>query len=346
MKIRSEQFGKTEQGETVQLFTLENNRGLTVKITNYGAAVTSILFPDKSGNTADIVLGFDNLPQYLGTHPYFGAICGRFANRIANATFSIDDRTYKLAANDGANSLHGGLKGFDKVLWHGTAFQTSEEVGVKLTYLSKDMEEGFPGNLLVEVVYTVNNLNELNISYLAESDAPTVVNLTNHTYFNLNGCKDTVLNHIMQINADRYTEVNNQIIPTGRTLSVEGTAFDFRKGKKIGQDIADVEGYDHNFILNKASEDELSFAGVVYDPDSGRILETYTSEPGLQFYSANYLDGTIQGKDGIVYKKHFGFCLEAQHFPDSPNQPNFPTTELYPGEQYSQLTIYRFGIRE
>ena len=345
MKVTTKAFGKTPQGESVNLFTLENDRNLTVKVTNYGAAVTSIITPDKSGKLADIALGFDNLQQYLGEHPFFGVTCGRYANRIAKATFSLEGKKYKLAANNGANSLHGGAKGFDKVVWHAVAFQNSEEVGVKLTYLSKDGEEGYPGNLLVEVLYSINNLNELNITYAAETDAPTVLNLTNHTYFNLNGAKDSVLSHEMAINADKYTEVNSEAIPTGRLPEVKGTAFDFRKPKKVGADLEKAGGYDHNFVLNKSSEEELSYAGIVYEPESGRYMEAFTTEPGMQFYSANYLDGSITGKGGNVYKKHYAFCWETQHFPDSPNQEQFPTTELHPGEQYTQLTIYRFGTK-
>lgn len=346
MKIISNHFGKTTQGESVSLFTLENNRNLSIKISNYGATVTSILCPDKHGALADIALGFDNLQQYMTDHPYFGAVCGRYANRIAKGVFSLEGRKYVLPINNGANSLHGGFKGFHTVVWHAIPFKNSEEVGVKLTYLSKDGEEGYPGNLLVKVVYAINDLNELKISYTAETDAPTIVNLTNHTYFNLNGCKETVLDHIVTINADKYTEVDSEAIPTGKLPEVSGTAFDFKKAKKIIDDIEKAGGYDHNFVLNKSNENELSFAGLAYEPQCGRTLEAFTTEPGMQFYSANFLDGSIKGKNGIQYKKHFGFCWETQHFPDSPNQNHFPSTRLYPGENYNQLTVYRFGIRD
>lgn len=345
MKFTSSYFGKTAQGESITLFTLENNRNFSVKISNYGATVTSIICPDKNGISADVALGFDKLEQYMAEHPYFGVICGRYANRISKGVFAIEGKKYLLPINNGANTLHGGFKGFHTVVWHAVPFKTSEEVGVKLTYLSKDGEEGFPGNLLIKVTYSINDLNELRIAYSAETDTPTVVNLTNHTYFNLNGCSSTVLDHIMTINADKYTEVDNEAIPTGKLPDVKGTAFDFRRAKRVSDDIEKAGGYDHNFVLNKSNEKELSFAGLAYDPQSGRTLETFTTEPGIQFYTANFLDGSLNGKNGIQYKKHYGFCWETQHFPDSPNQNHFPSTRLNPGELYTQLTIYRFGTR-
>ncbi len=344
MKINSQLFGKTHQCEAVQLFTLENDRNLTIKISNYGATISSIICPDKNGKLADVALGYDTFQQYLDNQPYMGVTCGRYANRIANGEFVVDNKKYKLAINNGPNALHGGIKGFDKVVWHAVPFDNNEEVGVKLVYMCKDGEEGYPGNLVVEVIISINNLNEINICYTAETDAPTVLNLTNHSYFNLNGGKDTVLNHEMLINADRYTEVNSVSIPTGKLLEVKNTAFDFLKTKKIGLDIEKAGDYDHNFVLNKSTGDELSFAGIVYEAESGRYMEAYTTEPGMQFYTGNYLGGT-KGKNGLEYKKYSGFCWEMQHYPDSPNQNHFPSTELNPGEHYTQLTIYKFGVK-
>lgn len=346
MKAISEEFGKTEQGELVKLFTLENDHSLTVKVSSYGATVTSIICPDRDGKLADITLGFDNLQQYISGHPYLGVTCGRFANRIAGGSFIIDGKKYNLATNNGPNTLHGGNKGFDKVVWDAECYKNSNEAGVNLSYFSKDGEENFPGNLIVKLQYAINNNNELNIRYLAETDAPTVINLTNHTYFNLNGCKNSVLDHVMTINADKYTEVDSDAIPTGKLPEVNNTAFDFRKDKRIGDHIDIAGGYDHNYVLNKSSDTELSFAGKVFDPLSGRFMETFTTEPGMQFYSANFLDGTLKGKNGTVLQKHSGFCWETQHFPDSPNHDHFPTTKLNPGDQYTQHTIYRFGIKQ
>jgi aldose 1-epimerase len=345
MNIQQSIFGKTSSDENVHLFSIQNSRGMGIKISTYGATLTSIVSPDKNGEMADITLGFDNLQQYLDPHPFLGVICGRYANRIAKGLFTINGKEYRLAANNGPNTLHGGITGFDKVLWKGESYLTSNEAGVKLTYVSKDMEEGFPGNLTSEVTYALTNNNEIKISYCAQTDAPTVVNLTNHTYFNLSGCKNTVLDHIALVNAECYTEVDSEAIPTGKNPHVEGSPFDFRKPKSIGEHIEKAGGYDHNFVLNKSSGNILSYAGSVYDPASGRCMDAYTTEPGMQFYTGNFLDGSLKDRNGTALKKHFGFCWETQHYPDSPNQKSFPSTNLNPGERYHQLTVYKFGIK-
>jgi len=347
MNIKKEFFGKSGKDKGIYLFSLINDKGTEVKITNFGAIVTSIKTLDKSGKTDDIVLGFDTLEEYEAGHPFFGVICGRYANRIANAEFTIDKSKYTLAANDGKNTLHGGLKGFDKVIWMAGTIENKDEIGVKLVYLSPDMEEGFPGNMVIEVNYLLNNNNELIILYSAKTDKTTVINVTNHSYFNLNGCKKEIYDHILTINSDKITEVTSDAIPTGKLFPVASTAFDFRKATKIGEAIKNNKGgYDHNYILNKKKAGDYSFAGKLTDPDSGRILETYTTEPGMQFYTGNFLDGTKKGKNGIEYRKHFGLCLETQHYPDSPHRPDFPTTILKPGEIYTQKTVYKFGVEK
>jgi len=347
MRIRKEYFEKHGKEKSVYLFTLINEKGTEIKITNYGGIVTSIKTADKNKRIDDIVLGFDNLEQYENEHPFFGVICGRYANRISNAGFSLNGKTYNLAANDGKNTLHGGIKGFDKVIWQAGSFENENEAGVKLNYLSPHLEEGFPGNLNVEVNYVLNNLNEFTILYSAKTDEPTVVNLTSHCYFNLNGCKKEIYDHFIKINADNITEADNTRIPTGKIIPVADTALDFRKEFQIGKKIDKIHGgYDHNYVLNKIKTGELAFAVKLYDPESGRTLEVYTTEPGIQFYSGNYLNENLNGKTGIKYKKHFGLCLEAQHFPDSPNNPEFPSTLLNPDKTYFQKTIYKFGVEK
>ncbi len=346
MKVREEIFGKLKPGKQVKLFTLTNKNGITVKITNYGGIITSIKTPDKNGKTGEIVLGYDNLKGYLKDSPYFGAIVGRYANRIANGEFKLNGKIYKLAKNNGNNSLHGGLKGFDKVLWNALPLRNKDSIGVRMYYLSKDGEEGYPGNLEVEVDYLLNNKNELIIHYTARTDKPTPVNLTNHTYFNLKcgGCGD-ILNHIFYINSDKYTEINNELIPTGEILPVKGTPLDFTTPRKIGERINKLDmGYDHNFVLNKKNN-ELSLAAKVIEPETGRVLEVLTTQPGIQFYSGNFLDGSIKGHNNIIYKKHSGFCLETQRFPDSPNHKNFPNTIIKPNQTYNETTIYKFTIK-
>lgn len=345
MNITKELFGMSKDGQEVLLFTLSNRNHLSVKITNYGGIITSIMAPDRNGKLADVILGFDNLDAYLGEHPYFGALIGRYGNRIAKGRFSLNGKEYRLAVNDGENHLHGGLVGFDKVIWEATELTTDNEVGLRLTYLSKDGEEGYPGNLSVKVEYRLNDRNELAISYEATTDQPTVVNLTNHAYFNLAGeGSGDVLDHEVMINAQRYTAVSADLIPTGELKSVVGSALDFSSPQKIGARIGEVKGgYDHNYVLDKTGK-ELSLAAKVLEPKSGRVLEVFTTEPGVQFYTGNFLDGTLIGKAGKPYGKQAGFCLETQHFPDSPNQPGFPSTRLNPGELYQQLTIYKFSV--
>jgi len=343
MNIQKEIFGEIK-GKEVLLFTLKNNNGLIAKITNYGGIVTSLLVPDKNGNFDDVVLGYDNLEGYLKETPYFGAIVGRYANRIAKGKFILDGVEYKLAVNNGPNHLHGGIIGFDRVVWDVEEFISEEGVGVKLHYLSKDGEEGYPGNLNIKVCYTLTNKNELKIEYTATTDKATPINLSHHSYFNLAGTsgKD-ILNHKLWIDADKYTVVDETLIPTGELRNVTGP-MDFRVPTKVGERIDKVEGgYDHNYVLN--NEGNYGKVAELSEPETGRVMEVFTSEPGMQFYSGNFLDGSITGKKGMVYTKHFGLCLETQHFPDSPNQPEFPNTILRPGETYKQETVYKFLVR-
>jgi aldose 1-epimerase len=343
MSIIKSDFGKTKEGQPVDLYTLTNASGMTVKITNYGGIVTSLQVPDKNGKFDDVVLGFDTLDQYLEGHPYFGALVGRYGNRIAKGKFTLNGTEYQLAANNGENHLHGGIKGFDKVVWNAEMVKKENEMGVKLSYLSKDGEEGYPGNLTAVVTYVLTNDNELIINYKAETDKPTPVNLTHHSYFNLKGAGNgDILGHLLTIDADRFTPVDEGLIPTGELKSVKDTPMDFTVPKAIGERIDQVKGgYDHNYVLN-GWDGSLRLAAKVVEPLSGREMEVWTTEPGLQFYTGNFLDGTITGENGKVYNKHYGFCLETQHFPDSPNKPGFPSTILEPGEKYTHTTIYRF----
>ncbi len=330
-------------GKKVSLFTLTNKNGVQVKITNYGGAVTSWITPDKNGNKSSIIIGFDSLQSYLRKPPYFGALIGRYGNRIGNAKFTLDGKTYQLAANDGKNSLHGGNKGFDKVVWDASIGDTSTPA-LTLHYMSKDGEEGYPGNLHVTVQYTLTNDDELKIEYNAETDKPTPVNLTNHSYFNLTGdVSNTILNHTLMIDADNYTPVDSTLIPTGEIKSVKGTPFDFTTPQKIGSGIDSVKGgYDHNWVLNRKDKDSsLKLIAILSDSLSGRKLEVYTTEPGLQFYSGNFLDGKFINHDGKPINLHTALCMETQHFPDSPNKPKFPSTILKPGEKYHTVTIYK-----
>jgi aldose 1-epimerase len=333
-------WGKVD-GKEVYLFTLVNNKGTEVKISNYGGTVTSFITPDKNDKKSEIIVGFDSLNQYLQKPPYFGALIGRYGNRIGNAKFTLDGTTYHLAANDGKNTLHGGLKGFDKVVWDATVPSDSVP-SLTLKYLSKDGEEGFPGNLNVTVNYTLTNDNELKIEYNAETDKATPVNLTNHTYFNLSGdVNNTILDETLMIDADRYTPVDSTLIPTGKIVAVKGTPYDFTSPKKIGQDINQVKGgYDFNWVLNR-KDSSLQKVAVLSDPISGRTLEVYTTQPGLQFYTGNFLDGKFINRDGKPIKQHAALCLETQHFPDSPNEPDFPSTILRPGEKYHSVTVYK-----
>jgi aldose 1-epimerase len=343
LKIMKEPFGKADQKE-VFIFTLTNTNGYTVKITNYGGIITSILMPDKTGHKGDIVLGYDKLDQYIANSPYFGAMVGRYANRIANGKFSLNGTGYNLAINNGKNSLHGGVKGFDKVVWDARVINDSTKAQLELTYLSKDGEEGYPGNLKVKVTYTLDDHNELTTLIEAETDKPTPVNLCNHTYFNLSEADTSILGHILTLYSDQFTQVNSELIPTGELPFVRGTAMDFNNSEAIGGRIAQVKGgYDHNFVLKKKPR-ELAMAAQLFDPRSGRQVEILTTQPGVQFYSGNFLDGTIKGKGEKIYQKHYGLCLETQHFPDSPNQGAFPNTILKPGEKFAEKTVWRFSV--
>jgi len=326
-------------------YTLANSSGMQVSILNYGGIVTKIMVPDKKGKMGDVVLGFENFSGYTQKNePYMGALVGRYANRIGNAKFVLDGKTYKLAPNNFGNSLHGGNVGFDKVTWN---VEKMGDSSLKLTYQSKDGEEGYPGNLNAEVVYTLSTDNSLKIDYTATTDKPTPVNLTNHSYFNLSAGKDsTVLAHVLQLNADKYTPVNDQLIPTGQIADVKGTPLDFTTAKAIGKDIGNVKGgFDHNWILNRKGN-ALQEAATLYDPGSGRYMEVWTTQPGIQFYSGNFLNGNLQAAKGRrIYGAHAGLCLETQHYPDSPNEPSFPSTILKPGETYRETTIYRFSVK-
>jgi aldose 1-epimerase len=350
MKIELSTFGKTVDGQEVKQFILQNTSGMKVTLTNYGAILTSLSVPDRNGDFEDVVLGFPTLEGYLRGHPYFGAIVGRYGNRIGKGKFKLEKVEYHLAINNGENHLHGGLKGFDKVVWNGELVKQDRAVGVKFNYLSKDGEEGYPGNLSCTVTYWLTIKNELKIEYRATTDKATPVNLTHHSYFNLAGQgKGDVLNHQMEIFANWFTPVDRGLIPTGELRSVEGTPMDFRQihaiGERINSDDEQLKfglGYDHNWVLNRGGGSSLALAARVYEPTTGRVMEVWTTEPGLQFYSGNFLDGTLMGKEGRVYHHRFGFSLETQHFPDSPNKPDFPDTILRPGETYRTETIYRF----
>jgi aldose 1-epimerase len=351
-KIAVKPYGKTREGQAVDLYVLINANGMQAAITNYGGIVVSLTAPDRNGKFADIALGFDKLDDYLAGHPYFGAIIGRYGNRIGKGTFTLDGKKYDLATNNGANHLHGGIKGFDKVVWKAEPAKSEHGQALKLSYVSKDGEEGYPGNLNVTVTYTLTDKNELRMDYHAATDKATPVNLTNHSYFNLAGHGNgDILGHELQINADRFTPVDAGLIPTGELRSVQGTPFDFRQpvaiGKRINQDDEQLrlgKGYDHNFVLNRKGP-ELSLAARATESASGRVLEVYTTEPGVQFYCGNFLDGSNVGKGGKVYKHRYGFCLETQHFPDSPNKPSFPSTILRPGGEYKTTTVYRFSAK-
>ena len=346
-------FGTTADGKTADLYTLKNKNGMQVSITNFGATVVSIMAPDKAGKMADVALGYDDLAGYELNKNYLGVLVGRYGNRIAHGKFSIDGTEYTLAKNNGDNSLHGGIKGFNKAMWEAKDVSKGGEAAVEMKYVSKDGEEGYPGNLSVRVVYTLTNKNELKIDYSATTDKKTVVNLTNHTYFNLAGQGNgDILKHELMINADTFTPVDSGLIPTGELKKAEGTPFDFRKATAIGAriDANDEQiklggGYDHNFVLNRKAATGLSLAARVSDPTSGRTMEVWTTEPGVQFYTGNFLDGSFRGKGGSAYQKRTAFCLETQHFPDSPNHPSFPTTLLKPGEKYHTTTVYKFEAK-
>jgi aldose 1-epimerase len=349
--ITSAPFGTTPDGTKVDIFTLKNASGMEARICNYGGLVVSLKTPDRNGHFDDVVLGYDDLDNYIKRNPFFGALVGRFANRIAKAKFTLDGKTYTLAANHkGINSLHGGLKGFDKQIWKAQTSVHNGEPSLELTYFSKDGEEGYPGNLNVKATYTVTKDNALRLDYTATTDEDTVVNFSHHSYFNL-ATNGGVLNHEVMINADKFTPVDSTLIPTGELRPVAGTPFDFRTPHKIGERINDADeqlkiagGYDHNWVINKHAG-ELAVCARVTEPTSGRVMEVLSTEPGLQFYSGNFLDGTITGKGGKVYHGRAAFCMEPQHFPDSPNQPNFPSTVLKPGQVFHSTIEYRFSAK-
>lgn len=350
MDIQVKPFGKTPDGKEVDLYVL-TNENIKASIMTYGGILVSLEVPDKKGSMGDIVLGYDKLDGYIKENPYFGALVGRYGNRIGKGKFTLDGKEYTLAINNGENALHGGLKGYDKVVWNAAPVKTDKEVGVKLTYLSKDGEEGYPGNLNITIVYTLTDEQELKIDYTATTDKATPVNLTHHSYFNLTECKRDILDHLMMLNADKFTPVDEGLIPTGELRPVKGTVMDFTTptaiGARIDSDYEQIKfggGYDHNWVLNKKGN-EMSLAARVYEMTTGRVMEIYTTEPGIQFYSGNFLDGTITGKNGIVYKHRYGFCLETQHFPDSPNKPEFPSTILRPGQIYRHTTVHKFSTK-
>jgi aldose 1-epimerase len=347
--IERDAFGTTEDGATVDVYTLTNAHGVEVRIMSYGATVVSIRTPDRQGRLADIVLGFDSFEGYKKNDPFFGVVVGRYGNRIARGRFTIDGVEYTLATNDGPNHLHGGIEGFDKKTWTARPVERREGPALQLDYVSPDGEEGYPGTLSATVVYTLTGNNELKVEYSATTDKKTIVNLTNHSYFNLAGSGD-ILAHQMQIYADRFTPVDAGLIPTGELRPVSGTPFDFTQPTAIGARIDQPDeqlgygrGYDHNFVLNRRGS-ELMLAARVLEPATGRVLEVRTTEPGVQFYTGNFLDGSITGKGGQPYQQRAGFCLETQHFPDSPNQPSFPSTLLEPGQRYETTTIFTFGV--
>ncbi len=349
--VKKEAFGNTTDGKAVELYTLTNSHGMEVRIMTYGGVIVSVKTPDKAGRLADIVLGYDTLTPYLSKNPYFGAIVGRYANRIGGARFTLDGKVYKLAANDGPNALHGGLKGFDKVVWQAESFQKGDAAGIILKYTSADGEEGYPGTVHVTVTYALNDKDEFHIDYQATTDKATPINLTNHTYFNLDGeGSGDVLGTEMMINAGHFTPVDSTLIPTGKIGSVTGTPLDFTKPTAIGARIDDKyeqlalgHGYDHNFVINRTGPG-LALAARAYDPKSGRVLEVDTTEPGVQFYTGNFLNA-VNGKHGHVYNKRDAFCLETQHYPDSPNKPEFPSAILRPGQTFHSTTIWKFSAR-
>ncbi len=343
--ITEKPFGVFENEAVIQ-YTLTNPSGMQVSILNYGGTVTSILTPDKENKMGDVILGFDSLPGYLQkTNPYFGCLVGRYGNRIGKGKFTIDNQTYQLTVNNNGNTLHGGIRGLDKVMWKAT--RPAGDSSLQLTYTSKDGDQGFPGTLVMEVIYTLTADNSLQIAYQATTDKPTPVALTNHCYFNLSGGKEaTILNHEVTIMADKYTVVDSLLIPTGALPDVKGTPMDFTSPKKIGKEINLVTGgYDHNWVLTKTGTSPEKVA-TAYDAGSGRLMEVFTTEPGLQFYTGNFLDSTLHGKNNWVYAKHAAFCMETQHFPDGPNQPSFPNTILKPGETYKSVTYYRFSVKQ
>ena len=352
VSVKEESFGEVD-GKGVSLFTISNQNGMEVKITNYGGIITALKVPDKTGKTEDVVLGYDNLEGYLDKTPYFGAIIGRYGNRIAGGRFELNNQTYVLAKNNNENHLHGGERGFDKVVWDAEIVKGEDNVQLVLKYLSPDGEEGYPGTLQAEVTYVIDGTNQVKIDYRATTDKATVVNLTNHSYFNLTGNPaKTILDHELMIKSEYFLAVDSTLIPTGDLVKVAGTPFDFSEFRRIGEGIDEEHtqilrggGYDHCFVFAEGSG-ELKNVASLYDPFSGRVMEVFTTEPGMQFYSGNFLDGSIKGKDGVAYNYRSALCLETQHYPDSPNQPAFPSVLLNPGEEYLSSTIYRFSLKD
>lgn len=350
--IKKQPFGKTPEGSAADLYTLTNNKGMQAAITNFGGIVVQLRVPDRKGNLADVVLGYDDLDGYIHDKAYLGALIGRYGNRIAQGKFTLGGKAYTLARNNGENTLHGGLKGFNQALWRAKELPSKNGPALQLEYLSKDGEEGFPGNLSVKVIYTLTDDNELKIEYSATTDKETVVNLTNHSYFNLAGAGNgDILQHQVTLRADKFTPVSESLIPTGELRGVQGTPMDFRTptavGARIEQDDQQLKygrGYDHNWVLESGGSKTPTLAATVFEPGTGRVLEVWTTEPGVQFYTGNFLDGA-KGKSGKVYQRRYALCLETQHFPDSPNQPTFPSTVLKPGQRYHTVTIYKFSAR-
>jgi aldose 1-epimerase len=352
-KIKKLPFGKLADGTPIHLYVLTNKNGMQAAITNFGARLVSLKVPDRNGKLADVVLGYSSVEGYVKDTAYFGAIVGRYANRIAKGRFKLDGHTYHLPINNGVNSLHGGPKGFENLVWQVRELTGSKNPALELTLTSPDGDEGYPGTMHVRVIYTLTDQNAVRIQYRATTDKPTVINLTNHSYFDLDGQGNgNILDTVMMINADKYTPTDKTQIPTGKIVSVKGTPFDFLKptpiGARINDDNAQLKmagGYDHNWVLNRDDKTGLVLAARAYSPKSGRVLTVYTTEPGVQFYTGNFLNGTLVGKGGKVYKYRYGFTLETQHYPDSPNQPNFPSTVLKPGQVYQQTTVFKFSTR-
>lgn len=355
--LNSSVSAQVEDFDSIKLYTLKNQQGMTVRVTNYGAIITSLVVPDRDGNRSDVALGYDRLEKYINAvdKPYFGAVVGRYGNRIAGGQFTLDGQTYSLLKNNGENHLHGGAIGFDKVVWSVEAYESGSSGGsLTLSYVAQDGEEGYPGNLRVQVRYTLGDDNTLKVDYHATTDKATPINVTQHTYFNLKGeGQGTILDHELMLNADRYTPVDEGLIPTGELAPVAGTPFDFTTAKPIGRDIGESNeqlkrglGYDHNWVLNRSESAEgLTLAARVHEPESGRTMEIHTTEPGIQFYAGNFLDGRLVGKSGKPYVHRGGFCLETQHFPDSPNQPDFPSTILRPDQTFQSQTVFKFSAK-
>jgi aldose 1-epimerase len=347
MKIECASMGKTQAGEEVHVYTLTNAGGLKAKVMTYGATLIAVDLPDRNGKFENVTLHLESLDGYLAGHPFFGSVAGRYANRIAKGKFTLDSRQYTLATNNGPNHLHGGIKGFDKAVWQARPIESAAAVAVELTHVSPDGDEGYPGKLTAKVVYTLTNDNELKMEYTATTDKPTVVNLTNHAYWNLGGIHaGNVLDQQLTLNADRYLPVDDTLIPLGDPQPVRGTPMDFTRPETIGARIGQVRGgYDHCYVINQQHQGQLTLAARAVDRKSGRAMEVYTTQPAVQFYSANFLDGTLKA-EGVTYTNHYGFCLETQHYPDSPNHPSYPSTVLRPGQTYHQLTVHKFSVEK